>query len=223
MARSEVEIINSALIKIGEEIISAPNEDTDAATKSAVLYPLLRDKLLRLYNWRFAIKRAELAEEAEKPVFGFAQQYKIPADCLRVIGIYDEFEPAQNYTTSREPWKLEGRLILVASAAARTGGSEAGGPLRIFYVSRVTNVSEFDALFTEALSWLLASELAYALSTGPQMRALAVQGYDQAIREARLASAWESMPELQQATEWVDSRAYGANGLYTSGPRRNAV
>lgn len=212
MATSELELINSALIKIGEtRLVTDPTENSDPANAARVLLPLLRDKLLRQYRWNFAIKRAQLSASETSPLFGFANAFDKPSDMLRMIGLFDEFEPAQNYTTSRDVFKVEGNQILTDRAA----------PLQVFYIRRVDAVSEFDPAFSEALSWLLASELAYTLSQGADIVAVAREGFREAMNAARLADAIEGWPEVQQASDWVDSRIFGSfPGLFLVGPRR---
>lgn len=214
MATSETELVNTALVRIGETrpIANLDNETSDAGEHSRRLYPQLRDSLLRKYQWNFAITRLELTSDPENvPPFGFRNAFRVPTNVVRVIGLYDEFEPEQNYTTSRDVFKIEGEFLLTNRDA----------PLQVFVVQQITNVAKFDPAFTEALAWLLASQLAYPLSAGADLMAEAKKGFVTAMNEARLADAVEGWPELQQASDWVDSRQqFGATGAFGFGPRR---
>jgi len=195
MASSEVEIVNSALAKIGEAPIVSLTEDREQARVANRQYPLKRDELLRRYRWNFAVKRATLAPDAVQPAFGFENRFLMPATALHIIGLYDEAEPLRNYTSTRKPWKVEGRYILAD-----------GDVLRIFYIDRITDPTQYDALFGEALAWLLAHDIGYAISTGPQMLDRAIAGFDATIKAAKLQDAIEGSPEIIQASEWTDSR-----------------
>lgn len=212
MATSVLDIINSALIKIGENEITDPLEASDPADKTRALYPILRDKLLRMYRWNFAMDREELAADATQPKFGFRNQFTIPANVVRVVGLYDEFQPKQNYTTNDEPWKVERGKIL----------TDLDAPLRVFVIRRITTVAEMDATFTEALAWLLALNVAYVLSLGSDLVKNAQTGLEKAMNDARLSDAIEGWPERQVVSEWVDSRYLNGTfgGALGNGPRR---
>lgn len=200
MATSEVEIVNSALVKIGEAPVVSLTEDREQARVASRQYPLKRDELLRRYRWNFAIKRATLAPDATKPAFGYQNRFLMPSTCLRVIGLYDDAELKRNYTATRKSWKVEGRYILSDTDV-----------LRIFYLDRITDPTQFDPMFVEALAWLLAYDIAYALSSGPALIDRALRGFSETIKDAKRADAVEGTPEHIEASEWTDSRwGYGS-------------
>jgi hypothetical protein len=199
---SQIAIINSALIKISESPLSS-NDGSRRAVYAFSQYDPLRKALLRSYRWNFAMKRVFLAPQITPPVFGFGKKCELPNDCLQLHGIFDTSEPDQNYTTGRFPYRVEGRNVLV--------NLEAPG---IFYTADVTDTAQFDPLFSEALAWKLAVDLAYPLTTGPQGAQLAQQGLALALRDARFANAIEGTPEVVQTSEWVDAH-YGARGRFT--------
>jgi len=197
MASSEVEIVNSALLKIGEEPVVSLTEDRTQARVAARQYPLKRDELIRRYRWNFAMKRATLAPDAVKPEFGFANRFLMPNSALRVVGLYDDQELQRNYTATRQPWKVEGRYILADTEV-----------LRIFYLDQITDPTQFDPMFTEALASFLALDIGYAISTGPQLLQRLAQNFEATIRDAKRADAVEGTPEQIVASEWVDSRLH---------------
>ena len=87
---SVVEIANAALLRIGAGLILDLDEDAKAARLCRQLYGPVRDAVLRAHPWNCALCRCDLARLATAPVFGFAHQYQLPSDCLRVIGLADE-------------------------------------------------------------------------------------------------------------------------------------
>ncbi len=196
MPTSEVEIVNSALAKVHEDPISSLTESRKAARVASQQYPLHRDGLLRLYNWRFAIRRAVLAPDLAAPPFGFAKKFLLPPDCLRVIGLFDPSDPYHqvNYTTGDIPWKVEGRHILVDDTVAK-----------IVYIERVTDPTQFDSLFVEALSWSLAVDFALSLANSPSRADQARGEMREVIRRARLAAAIEQGVEIVEGgRSWFD-------------------
>jgi len=198
MANSETEIVNSALAKVGEDSITDLTENRKAARVSARQYPLMRDALIRRYRWNFAIRRVTLSPEAATPAFGFTNQFLVPSDNIRVLGIFDEDELQQNYTASRIPYKVEGNKILTDDDT-----------LPLFYLARITDVALFDPLFSEALAWFLAIDLAIPLTTVRKLREDAVIGFKKAVLAAKRADAIEGSPEVIESSEWLDSRHAG--------------
>lgn len=196
MAASATEIANSALIKIGAKTISSLTEDRKAARVANRQYPLLRQKLLRSYRWNFAVKRSPaLAPDGTAPEMGFTNRFAFPSDCLRVLGIFDEDEPSVNYTSSRIPFKVEGRFVFTDEAV-----------IQLFYIADVTDTAQFDPQFQELLAIDLAIDLAYELSSGLQRIEQLRADRRDAIREARNTDAIEGNPEVVAASDWIDSR-----------------
>lgn len=198
MASSEVEICNSALVKLGEERISSLDDPGKAARTCKRQYPLKRDQLLEDYNWTFAIKRIALSADGADPEFGFEARFLLPADCLRFLGLYDPNALPVNYTGTNIAHKIEGRYLLLDDTAAN-----------IFYIQRVTNVLEFSPSFAEALACFLAWDMAYDL-TGSSTREQRLEAmFAHAIRRARFTQAIQGQPELIEASEWMDARQQG--------------
>ncbi|MGI9251268.1 MAG: hypothetical protein ACR2PR_08730, partial [Pseudohongiellaceae bacterium] len=203
MAESEVAIVNSALVKIGEGPITSLTQDTEAARAANRQYSIKRDELIRSYRWNFAIKRADLALDTETPAFGFDHQFRLPTDCLRVIGVFDERERLVNYTGTRLEWKMEIANIN-GENEPRLLATET--VTKIFYLARIENTSLFDSQFSEALALRLALDLGYALSTGTRRNAELRQEFTEVIRQAKLSDAIEGKPEVIEASDWIDSR-----------------
>lgn len=199
MATSEVQIINSALMKLGQEPVSARTENNKRARIMDQQYDLARQSLLRHYVWNFAKERIELAPLVETPEFGFLYKSLLPARCLRVIGLYNEAEPSYqiNYTGSRIPFKVEGRHIFSDE-----------DPLRIFIMQDVTDPAQFDALFVNCFAWFLASETAIAITNDKGKYGIADKAFQEAIKAARAANAMEGTPEYIESTVWLDARHY---------------
>lgn len=206
MATSKTEIQNSALVKIGEATISSDAQTGKAPATLKRQYPIQRRYLIRRYRWNFAVRRISLAPEATPPAFGFDNKFLLPPLCLRVIGLYDPTEPLRNYTSTKDSFKVEGRLI-----------HAQGTEIKIFYLEDITNTTLFDPMFDEALAWLLASDVAFDISAGTDVVKMARQGFLAAITDAKRADAIEGTPEVIEVSEWVDSRQQ-TRGPFRAGP-----
>jgi hypothetical protein len=64
MADSSVDVASQALARLGEPAISSFSDDSDTAEKVALLYEPTILGLFSSYDWRFAITRRQLVEDA---------------------------------------------------------------------------------------------------------------------------------------------------------------
>ncbi len=195
----QVEIVNRALTKIGEQRILSLSDDVEAARSADSLWDIVRDAELRIRRWKFSITRASLAALVSTPDWGFDYQYQLPSDCLRVVQV-GEYYPGVSLTDYRSAdeteWRVEGRKILTNEAA----------PLKIRYIARIEDTGEWDAAFVEAFACRLAAELAERLTQSNTRRQLAWDEYKLAVGMAVRADAIEAAPEPLPDSEWVLSR-----------------
>lgn len=157
---SETDCLNDALTQIGAATVAAIDDGSANANKCLVLYPPLRDMLLRMHHWNFAVKRVELALDVTAPVTGFAYAYTLPSDNMKVV----EYAGA-NPVVSGEPYGLiTGDQRAIPYYKIESGKLLSNdGQAWIVYIRRVTNADEWDSLFYQVLTTWLASKLALAI------------------------------------------------------------
>ena len=184
---SEIEICNLALSHLGDTATVAsidPPEGSAQAEHCARFYPIARDALLELHHWKFATRRAQLAQlSADSWSWSFA--YAKPANALKIIAVLP-------YGASSD---IEGEDYEMESAA--DGASIILSNIEdasVRYVALVTDTSTFSPLFVMALSWQLASMLA-----GPILKGDA--GAAEAKRCAGLAQAYLSQAAQSDANQ----------------------
>jgi len=187
---STVDICNRALQKLGASRIISLTQDSVSARACNLAYESVRDAELRAHSWNFAVKRAQLAADATAPLYGYDNAFTLPSDCLRLLP-NDHTEGV--YTAD---WKVEGRKILTNEDA----------PLEIRYVARVTDTTQYDGLFVEALASRLAMEMCEELNQSNTKRQLAAEDYKQTMREARKINAFEQPPAEQATDSWITGR-----------------
>lgn len=142
MASSKTDICSAALSLLGDDPIADITDGTSRANLCKTLYDMARDAVLRLHPWNFAIKRAQLAPEVEKPLSGYANKFVMPSELLRLLSIDGVTD-----------FKVEGRRILSDESS-----------INIRYVYSNENIAEYDALFVMALAAQLAALLAYPIT-----------------------------------------------------------
>lgn len=139
---SEVAVANMAATALDERYITSLDQETTFARFVAANFGYVRDEVLRMYPWAFAMKRAALPASAETPAFGYKYSYPVPTDCLRVLPL------RCNGLLNGAPikYEYESRALL----------TDAEAPLLVRYIRRVTNPAEFDPLFARVFGLHIA-------------------------------------------------------------------
>ena len=151
---TETDIVNMALAVFGALRIENLDSDTSLqAVHARIHYDQTRDALIRSHYWRFASARATLTEDSESPDFEFDNQFDLPTDFMRLKSVFgDNFTATEN---TRHSFAIEGQLLLTNDSS-----------VELRYIKKVTDVTEFDALFVEVLVLKLALKLVGALAGG---------------------------------------------------------
>lgn len=164
---SVVQICNMALSHIGSEArvssISPPDGSVEAG-HCVTFYDMARTELIEPGNWRFALKRAALAEVTNASST-WAYAYEMPSDCMapkRILRagtgltVFNQ-DTAQFSTQDADSadFEIEGEVLYTNEPAAV-----------LVYVRDVTDTTRFTPSFTSALSYLLASYLAGPIIKG---------------------------------------------------------
>lgn len=184
---SKVDIANAALIEIGAPMITALDEDSEAARIINTRFDELLDEELEKADWTFATARAQLAALATAPDFGWTYQFQLPASpyCLRVIKEVNDVE-----------FIIEGRRILADSA-----------PLQIKYIYRVTDLNDLSALFKSAFILRLAVYLALPLRGSSEVRDRVERDYGIAYARAASKDSQQENYHVQADGDWLDAKA----------------
>lgn len=191
----EVDICNSALVKLGALPVNDLNDDTKEARLCRFQYPKIRDSVLRSAPWSFALKRKALAITPSYPQeFGVSDMsaFVLPEDCVRVWKLYDR----------NTKYMIQGRLLLADSDEAQ-----------IFYVSNNIPVSQYDASFCEAVANMLAADLCYSLTQSLTARKAYEDSGEYWISQARSFNSQEVTPDSFQFDMFLDARI-GGNAVY---------
>lgn len=188
MAATETTVCNQALSKLGARRIIELDEESPEARACRLHYVETRDEVLRHHRWNFSIRRAELPQLSEPPLYGWAFQYQLPVDCLRVLEV-NGWEIGQRPSS----WEVEGRKLLANEE-----------PVKIRYVSQVTDCNLFDAIFVEALALKLAAKLALPINGSSEMAEQFLTEYIKITGSlARRTDAFEG--QLSRRPAWMNS------------------
>lgn len=196
---SVIQVANRALTKLGAARIISLDDDNKQARAVVSCFEDLRDDELRAHRWQFAMKRTELAALAETPVFGYQYQYALPPDFLRIDMVDDRYPAAvmDNYIDAEYlEWTIEGNVIL----------TDIGAPLKLRYISQVTEPNSWDSNFREALASRIAMEICEELTQSDTKKQSASSDYKRAINQAVRIGAIEKPSVMPPDNQWIISR-----------------
>lgn len=199
MPASVVSICNRALQMLGAESIINLQEENNRARALNVAYEPVRDAELHRRRWRFSLKRASIPASATVPISDYARQFPVPNDFLRLVpgGDIRQLADLSDFRSgSSATYSLEGGQIL----------TNLGAPLKIRYISRVTDPALFNASFAEALAARIAHTCCERITQSDSKQQLAWGYYKQAVKEASVANAIEGAPESVADDTWVLAR-----------------
>lgn len=197
---SEVEIVNSALRKIGADPITSLTEGSDNANVALDLYEIHRDNLLRYHTWNFATKRKKLSRSATTPVYQWDYQYPVPSDFLRIVEVHDNTDGLGAVRYRMEHDSTDGTVI-------RTNSTDVW----LTYIYQVTDPNRMPIDFRETLALTLASEFATAIQNSNTLSERLLSQATRARTKARSNDGTEDYPNSFPEGSWVTSRF--RNGL----------
>lgn len=163
----EVSIYNRALSHLGIATqVQSTTEDSNEANACRQFFADCRDELLADFTWPFATKTAALALVEEDPTVEWKFSYQYPEDCLKfqnIIGL--NRNPTRD---QRVPYLVQsngdGGLLLFTDYQDLVNGTLG------VYTMRVTDTSQWPALFVKAMGYLLASYIGARVTSGDPMK-----------------------------------------------------
>lgn len=176
---SEVEICNQALAHLGDNATVStitPPDGSAQAEHCARFYPAMRDSLLEMHTWDFAVTRSSLALLSTNAT-GWTYTYAAPANVLTLLAILDPAAPDDYSAAIQSSTWYDPPILSVGQYTPQPFQGEidpiTGADLILTnqvnatarYTKRVTDVTKFSPLFVRCLGWLLSAELA-----GPVMK-----------------------------------------------------
>lgn len=194
MALSQVQVMNLALTKLGQDRIVSPTDDVEAARVMNSLWPMTRDTVLAAYPWSFAIVRTSLPALSEAPAGSWSLQYALPEPCLRLVQVGDDW---MFYQPEVDSFAVEGGRIL----------TDIEAPLFVRYVQRVENVGLWPVLFGRVMAMQMAADACEKLTTSSSKFDECMAAYAIALREARRQAAIERPPQRTVESSWLRARA----------------
>ncbi|MFZ2972236.1 MAG: hypothetical protein WA049_06320 [Ferribacterium limneticum] len=199
---SEVDLCNLALSRLGDSATVSsidPPEGSAQAEHCSRFYPIARDSLLEMHDWKFATRRTTLSELTVDS-FNWAHSYAEPNGALRIVSVLDATQSAEDesYPFAAESGD-DGAALIYTNLQYAT----------VRYVARVTDTTKFSPLFADALAWLLASHMAGPLIKGTAGQAAAKACYanfNLVFSYAKVSDANQRKSDPTHTPGWIADR-----------------
>lgn len=203
MALSRTQVINRALQLIAADTISDPDEDTTSARTAKLEYDAVVRAELSAYPWYFAKKQAQLAQEADAPLFKYARAFTLPTDFMRLVELENRWVFSVDRVTQDmnpiPPYEMQGQSLLTDMSA----------PLRIGYVRNVVDEPTiWHPLFEEVVVAALAAVLANPLAKSMPQVDMLLKVRRVKLAEARRVNAIQQPPKHIPDSSWMAARIY---------------
>jgi hypothetical protein len=199
-ALDDTKICNMALGRLGANTIDSFEDDTDTqpeAIQCRIHYAQTRDELIRSHWWRMARARATLSQNAaytaDTTTFEWTYAYDLPTDFLRMKKPFENTVPGN--LELRYSYSLEGKQILSNEST-----------MKIRYIKRVTDPTDFDPLFVKVFVIELALKMIIPLGGGGKG--------GEALRRGLLQDLWGGggVPGLMSRVRALDKQETNTTG-----------
>jgi hypothetical protein len=211
---------------VRETIADALDGPSEANQICAAFYEDTRDSLLRSANWPFATRRYIPGAALAYTRSGWSNAYLLPDDLIRVqyiwpggtnqvgftlppdlarLGIWQN--PRTPRKDQRIPYAIEADTAPSDAQILLTDlGPSAGHSPEIVYTSRILDISKYDPLFSDALTWALADDMAMALTISPERHKLVKAGASEALKLALAICYNEEEEDIVPDAEAITAR-----------------
>lgn len=218
---SQISIWNLALARLGDPAtVGAPDERSRQAELCRQFYPLARRSVLEMRDWNFNTRVGLMAPLTLAPEMAhWRYAYSFPADALRVFRVGEPY----SLTGSPDAEGADFEVITLQDGgrAVLTDWPEAACKFTI----DVTDTAKWSPLFTEALTWYLASQLAGPLIQGETGRNEArrmLQEFRMVLGEAERSDANQKQSKREReghTPAWMKGRGLGQPDAQPPYPR----
>jgi len=207
-----VDICNLALLGLNQDFVTnieTPTTDTEKLCKK--VFPQARRSVLRSHPWNFGIKRAQLAVNATKPLFGFQSAYDLPSDFVRYLTRHTDLGvPVSDGFIEGKEYEIENGQFLTNTT------STSSTVLNIRYIFDQENILKWDPLAIEVLVLEIKLALHIQYKSAPRVIALTERQINEKLAVAKAIDGQERPPRRIQRSKFIQARRRGQSGNVAS-------
>jgi hypothetical protein len=187
---SKTELCNLALLKLGKARVQDIDTDpSQQATDLKLAYDFTLNQILDEAQWSFAVRRQALNKLTETPLYQWNYKFALPTNPEYIKLISIENDPL---------YSIEGKYILTNE-----------DNIKITYIARITDPSEYTTGFKNAFVLLLASKICYNLTGSDSREKQLLSEYQDALYQAITQFKAISNEVGLTSNEWIETRQNG--------------
>lgn len=205
------DVCNMALSCLGKGRIASIDEQSEQARQCKLFYSQTKKRLLRDYSWGFAKRVEQLAQlDTVNPFWEYSYSYPNKCECVRRIFCCVDTTDANGKTRKTVIPKIEAdqkdkyEIYMVSDNIRAIGCNVENAWLE--YTYDIDDLSVCSSDFIEALTHMLAYNIALALTGNMQLKNSEYQQAMAILNRARYTNAAESHTKPEHPKGYFDSR-----------------
>lgn len=196
---TSIDICNLALSYLGNtRSIASMSEQSTEAILCNRFYNIARESLLKIFPWNFAVKQDSLTA-VDETTNGFAYVYVYPEDCLRVLKVMSANEGnntiVNDYNVCYAHDSVDVKRVVCDISEAQAS-----------YIVDIQDVAAMPSEFIDAVALVLASRVAFPLTSSATMAQAVNQQASMAIDTAKRMCALERNQPIIKTNRYLDAR-----------------
>jgi len=206
MANIRIDIWNMALMRIGEndQLVEEETEDRPAAEACNIFWEDVLKRVIEAHHWSFCKKQAVIAQDSSAEREGWDYVYALPTDCITPLALLDE-DVRMGLQTKDD--RIPYEVVLGDDDTLFLCCDYDDDEFEVLeYIARNEYVPHYSGGFVSALAWLLASELALALTKDMGRSKECYQLYEYTVSEAAAQDKNRQEEDVEQETPSVAAR-----------------
>lgn len=193
---SKASIANRAAALLGSaQRLSSLDEGSNLAIHAQAHWDAIARAVIADHPYNLFIKRQLVGPETAAPVFGYAQAFKLPADCLRWLPPSRESGDGEYYTAVEE----NGLLLTDFDGPAL--------PVRFISSDNIDQINRWPPHIEDAMVKALAEVLAEPLTQSESVQDRMAENAERAARKAKRrdgqASGNRSRTQISSGSDWL--------------------
>lgn len=180
VTQNELSMLSAALILCGEKPLNSLTDPRYGSAVGAALFDMVYENELQSNRWRFACKKAQLAQINATPPNEWMYAFQIPTDCLLPIGFYG--------TGPDKSYDIYGN-VLYTNITSNPGPINSTAPILTFDYMFKADPSTVPSYFSLLVTYALAMNMIKPITENDAAKSSMTTTYDRQRSRAQYVDA----------------------------------
>lgn len=180
VTQNELSMLSAALILCGEKPLNSLTDPRYGSAVGAALFDMVYENELQSNRWRFACKKAQLAQINATPPNEWMYAFQIPTDCLLPIGFYG--------TGPDKSYDIYGN-VMYTNITSNPGPINSTAPILTFDYLFKPDPSTVPSYFSLLVTYALAKDMIKPITESDTAMSAMTTKYNQQRSRAQFVDA----------------------------------